>query len=141
MQDITLELKDVETHFFLREGILKALNGVSFAVTRNSTVGVIGESGCGKSVTTQSILRIVPAPGRTINGTIVFSPANGEEVDLLELEPDGPAIRAIRGREISMIFQEPMASLSPVHTIGDQISEMILLHRTPNRNEARENHD
>ncbi len=138
MDDITLELRDVETHFFLREGILKALNGVSFAITRHSTLGVIGESGCGKSVTTQSILRIVPAPGKTVNGTITFAPAQGEEVNLLELDPDGPAIRAIRGREISMIFQEPMASLSPVHTIGDQISEMILLHRTPDRNEARD---
>ena len=138
MDDITLELKDVETHFFLREGILKALNGVSFAITRHSTVGVIGESGCGKSVTTQSILRIVPPPGRTVNGTITFSPANGEEVNLLELDPEGAAIRAIRGRQISMIFQEPMASLSPVHTIGDQISEMILLHRTPDRKEAQE---
>ncbi len=138
MQDITLELKDVETHFFLREGILKALNGVSFSVTRHSTLGVIGESGCGKSVTTQSILRIVPAPGRTINGSINFTPSDGEEVNLLELEPDGPAIRAIRGRQISMIFQEPMASLSPVHTIGDQISEMILLHRTQDRSAAKE---
>ena len=138
MQDITLELKDVETHFFLREGILKALNGVSFSVTRHSTLGVIGESGCGKSVTTQSILRIVPAPGRTINGSINFTPSDGEEVNLLELEPDGTAIRAIRGRQISMIFQEPMASLSPVHTIGDQISEMILLHRTQDRSAAKE---
>ncbi len=138
MQDITLELQDVETHFFLREGVLKALNGVSFAVTRHHTVGIIGESGCGKSVTTQSILRIVPPPGRTINGTIKFAAADGAEVDLLELDPDGPAIRAIRGRQISMIFQEPMASLSPVHTVGDQISEMILLHRTPVRHEAKE---
>ena len=138
MSDIALELQNVETHFFLREGILKALNGVSFSITRHSTVGVIGESGCGKSVTTQSILRIVPSPGRTVNGTITFNPVEGEAVELLELPPDGPAIRAIRGREISMIFQEPMASLSPVHTIGDQISEMILLHRTQDRQEARE---
>ncbi len=138
MDDITLELRDVETHFFLREGILKALNGVSFSITRHSTVGVIGESGCGKSVTTQSILRIVPSPGRTVNGTIMFTHADGEATNLLDLEPDGPAIRAIRGREISMIFQEPMASLSPVHTIGDQISEMILLHRTQDRDEAKE---
>ena len=99
---------------------------------------MIGESGCGKSVTTQSILRIVPSPGRTVNGTITFTPGEGEAVELLELPPDCPTIRAIRGREISMIFQEPMASLSPVHTIGDQISEMILLHRTQDRQEARE---
>ena len=136
MDDVTLELKNVETHFFLREGILKALNGVSFAIPHNGTVGVIGESGCGKSVTTQSILRIVPAPGRTVGGEILFRTAEGETVDLLTLDPDGAAIRAIRGRQIAMIFQEPMASLSPVHTIGNQISEMILLHRTADRHAA-----
>lgn len=138
MDNITLTLKDVETHFFLREGILKALNGVSFSIPHNRTVGVIGESGCGKSVTTQSILRIVPPPGRTVNGEIMFQTREGDAINLLDLDPDGAGIRAIRGRQISMIFQEPMASLSPVHTIGNQVSEMILLHRTRNRREARE---
>ncbi len=133
-----LELRAVETHFFLREGVLKALNGVSFAVPRHRTVGVIGESGCGKSVTTQSILRIVPNPGRTVGGEITFHTATGDVVNLLELEPDGPRIRAIRGRQIAMIFQEPMASLSPVHTVGNQISEMIRLHRRETQQAARD---
>lgn len=134
----TLKLEKVQTHFFLSEGILTALNGVSFAIDRRRTLGVIGESGCGKSVTAQSILRIVPSPGKTIGGEILFWRQNGEVVNLLDLHPDGPEIRSIRGREISMIFQEPMTSLSPVHTVGDQISEVILLHRTPSKKEAKE---
>ncbi len=134
----TLKLENVQTHFFLSEGILTALNGVSFTIDRKRTLGVIGESGCGKSVTAQSILRIVRSPGKTIGGEIRFWRQNGQVVNLLDLHPDGAEIRSIRGREISMIFQEPMTSLSPVHTIGDQISEVILLHRTPNKKEAKE---
>lgn len=138
MHEPTLKLEKVQTHFFLSEGILTALNGVSFTIDRRRTLGVIGESGCGKSVTAQSILRIVPSPGKTIGGEILFWRQNGEVVNLLDLHPDGPEIRSIRGREISMIFQEPMTSLSPVHTVGDQISEVILLHRTPSKKEAKE---
>ncbi len=133
-----VELKDVATHFFLDEGVLKALNGVSFKIAAQKTLGVIGESGCGKSVTAQSILRIVPPPGKTVAGEITFWHRDGRVINLLELHPDGDQIRAIRGREISMIFQEPMTSLSPVHTIGDQVSEVILLHRTKNKREAKE---
>jgi len=133
-----VELRNVATHFFLDEGVLKALNGVSFRIEAQKTMGVIGESGCGKSVTAQSILRIVPHPGKTVGGEIMFWRKDGRSVNLLELHPDGEEIRAIRGREISMIFQEPMTSLSPVHTIGDQVSEVVLLHRTKSKREAKE---
>ncbi len=138
MHDSVVELRNVATHFFLDEGVLKALNGVSFKIAAQKTLGVIGESGCGKSVTAQSILRIVPHPGKTVGGEIMFWRKDGRSVNLLELHPDGEEIRAIRGREISMIFQEPMTSLSPVHTIGDQVSEVVLLHRTKNKREAKE---
>jgi oligopeptide/dipeptide ABC transporter ATP-binding protein len=136
--DTVVALKNVATHFFLDEGVLKALDGVSFRIGAEKTLGVIGESGCGKSVTAQSILRIVPHPGKTVAGEIMFWHRDGRAVNLLEMHPDGNEIRAIRGREISMIFQEPMTSLSPVHTIGDQVSEVILLHRTRNKREAKE---
>ncbi|TVR51665.1 MAG: ABC transporter ATP-binding protein [Spirochaetaceae bacterium] len=134
-----LEVKDLRTFFFLEEGTLKALDGVSFSLERNKTLGIIGESGCGKSVTAQSILRIVPHPGRIMSGEILFHKTDsGEPVDLVTYDPFGSGIRDIRGAEISMIFQEPMTSLSPVHTIGNQIIETILLHRTPDKVEARE---
>ena len=136
--DTVLTLRNVKTHFFLEEGVLKALDGVSFSIRKEKTLGVIGESGCGKSVTAQSILRIVPDPGKTLEGEILFRPKDGETINLLDLHPDGEEIRDIRGREISMIFQEPMTSLSPVHTIGSQIREVILLHRTRDKNEAKD---
>ena len=138
MADI-LEVKNLRTSFFLEEGTLKALDGVSFTLQRNKTLGIIGESGCGKSVTAQSILRIVPHPGRIMSGEILYrSDDAAEPVDLVRLDPFGNTIRDIRGAEISMIFQEPMTSLSPVHTIGNQIIETIRLHRTPEKDEARE---
>ena len=142
MADNVLEIKNLRTHFKLDEGILKAVDGVDFVIPQSSTVGVIGESGCGKSVTAQSVLRIVPAPGRLISGEILLRTTNGEgtgaPLDLAQLDPKGQEIRAIRGKEISIIFQEPMTSLSPVHTIGAQISEAILLHKTEDKKEARE---
>jgi oligopeptide/dipeptide ABC transporter ATP-binding protein len=137
VRESTLELRDIKTYFYLDEGVLKALNGVSLTVGKNQTLGVIGESGCGKSVTAQTVLRIVPPPGKTISGEAMFWHKDGRGVNLLDLDPDGEEIRAIRGREISMIFQEPMTSLSPVHTIGDQVSEVILLHRTQDKQEAK----
>lgn len=136
--DTILEINDLHTHFFLDEGILKAVDGVSFSVHRGKSVGVIGESGCGKSVTAQSVLQIVPSPGKIVGGEIFFRPRSGASVDLVSLDPVGTAIRDIRGREIAMVFQEPMTSLSPVHTIGNQIDEVILLHRTNDKREARE---
>lgn len=118
--------------------MLKAVEGASFELSQQDTLGIIGESGCGKSVTALSILRIVPPPGITLSGNIHFKMENGKSLDLLTLDPNGEKIRTIRGKMISIIFQEPMTSLSPVHTIGEQIMEAILLHKTKNKDEARD---
>ncbi len=136
--ETVLEIKNLRTYFNLDEGTLKAVDNVTFQVGTQETLGVIGESGCGKSVTAQSILRIVPPPGKIVGGQILLRRNGGEPVDLTRFDPAGRDIRAIRGKEISMIFQEPMTSLSPVHTIGNQIMEAILLHRTRDKVEARE---
>ena len=112
MRDIILDVKGLKTHFFVDEGVLKALDGVSFHIGKQETLGVIGESGCGKSVTARSILRIVPSPGRTVGGVANLYGNGNVPQDLLKLKPTGEEIRAIRGKEISMIFQEPMTSLS-----------------------------
>ena len=132
-----LAVKDLKTHFFTDEGLVKAVDGVNLSLKRGQTLCVVGESGCGKSVTARSILRIVPAPGRIVAGEIGFQQRNGAMIDLAQTNPKGSEIRQIRGREISMIFQEPMSSLSPVHTIGSQIMEAILLHLPVTRQEAR----
>jgi oligopeptide/dipeptide ABC transporter ATP-binding protein len=132
-----LEVMDLKTFFYVDEGVLKAVDGVSFFVNREETLGLIGESGCGKSVTALSVLRIVSSPGRLMSGEILLR-LDGDIIDLAQLNPSGGEIRDIRGKEISMVFQEPMTSLSPVHTIGNQIREAILLHRTKDRQEAQE---
>ncbi len=123
---------------------MRAVDGVSFKVKRGRVLGIVGESGCGKSVTARSILRIVPPPGEITEGQILFhhSAGNGssqatEVIDLTALPPQGSEIRSIRGGEISMIFQEPMTSLSPVHTIGNQIIEAITLHQNLSEKEAK----
>ena len=135
--DTLLEVRDVKTHFFTDEGVVKAVDGVNFSLKRGQTLCVVGESGCGKSVTARSILRIVPTPGRIVAGEIMFRQIDGEMIDLVKMNPKGREIRKIRGGEISMIFQEPMSSLSPVHTIGNQIMEAILLHLPVTKQEAR----
>lgn len=137
MENPVLKVENLKTYFYLDEGILKAVDGVSFSVTPKGTIGVIGESGCGKSVTAQSIMRIVPSPGMTISGVVDLRIDN-EHVNLLTCNPYGKKIREIRGKNISMIFQEPMTSLSPIHTIGNQIMEAIFLHKTKNKKEARD---
>lgn len=133
-----LRVKDLRTYFKLDEGILKAVDGVDFQINRKQTMGMIGESGCGKSVTAFSIMRTVQTPGKVVDGVIEYQKSDGSIVDMAQLDPFGREVRAIRGKEISMIFQEPMTSLSPVHSIGDQIVEMIRLHRTNNKKEAEE---
>ncbi|MDE2989806.1 MAG: ABC transporter ATP-binding protein [Chloroflexota bacterium] len=135
-EDVILELNDVRTYFELDEGTLKAVDGVSFAVRRNETLGIVGESGCGKSVTGQSILRIVPKPGDTQGN--IWLRRNGETVDLASLHPSGREIRDVRGRDIAMIFQEPMTAFSPVHSVGNQIMEAILVHEDVSKQAARE---
>jgi peptide/nickel transport system ATP-binding protein len=136
--DILLEVKNLHTYFKLEEGLLKAANGVSLTIPTRTTVGIIGESGCGQSVTAQSVLRIVPPPGEIVHGEILLHRDNQPPLDLTKLNRSGAEIRAIRGKDISMIFQEPLTSLSPVHTVGSQIEEAILLHRTPDKQKARD---
>src|SRR5712692_6884849 len=141
-----LEVKNLKTYFFLDEGTVRAIDGVDFSIERGQTLGVVGESGCGKSVTARSILRIVPKPGRIVEGEITFQrvaetslgSTATDVVKLTDLNPMGREIRSIRGGEIALVPQEPMASLSPVHTIGNQIMEAILLHQKVGKAEARE---
>ena len=140
-----LEVKCLKTYFYLDEGTVRALDGVDFNIQRGQTLGVVGESGCGKSVTARSILRIVPKPGRTIEGDITYHRVTDSRpgatvtdlVKLSALDPRGSEIRNIRGAEIALVPQEPMASLSPVHTIGNQIGETIQLHQKVDKKEAR----
>ncbi|MEZ4865023.1 MAG: ABC transporter ATP-binding protein [Caldilineaceae bacterium] len=131
-----LEVKNLRTYFALDEGTLKAVDDVSFTLHKNRTLGIVGESGCGKSVTVHSILGIVPKPGR-VEGEILFH-HDGQVTDLVTLPPNGREIRELRGKEIAMIFQEPMTAFSPVHTIGNQIMEAILLHEPVSKAVARE---
>jgi oligopeptide/dipeptide ABC transporter ATP-binding protein len=138
-----LSVRNLKTYFAQDEGTVKAVDGVSFDVAPGATLGIVGESGCGKSVTARSILRIVDRPGRIIDGEIHFRrrPGNGsagQTIDLAKLDPNGAEMRAIRGAEIALIFQEPMSSFSPVHSVGNQIIEAILLHQPVSRREARE---
>ncbi|MBI5302677.1 MAG: ABC transporter ATP-binding protein [Chloroflexi bacterium] len=140
-----IEIKNLKTYFFLDEGTVRAIDGVDFSIPRGQILGVVGESGCGKSVTARSILRIVPKPGRIVEGEITLHRTADSRpgstvtdlVKLTELNPMGSEIRSIRGREIALVPQEPMASLSPVHTIGNQIMEAILLHQKVGKVEAR----
>src|SRR3954464_9619368 len=125
-----LEVDNLKTHFFTRDGVVRAVDGVSFAIQPGETLALVGESGCGKSVTSLSIMRLIASPpGRVVAGTVRF---NGR--DLLGLSE--PEMRKVRGNEISMIFQEPMTSLNPVLTIGCQIAETLVLHRSMSRTEA-----
>jgi peptide/nickel transport system ATP-binding protein len=139
--DALLEIKDLKISFPLDEGDVRAVVGVNLRVRPGEVLGVVGESGCGKTVTAQSILRIIPPPGRIEAGQILFRPpgSNGKGVvDLARLDPTGSEIRKIRGKDIAMIFQEPMSSFSPVHTIGSHIVEAILLHQNVSKTKARE---
>ncbi len=127
-----LSVRDLKTHFFTDDGVVRAVDGVSFEVFPGETLGIVGESGCGKSVTALSILRLIPSPpGRIVGGQILYRGKN-----LLDLGES--AMRGIRGNEISMVFQEPMTSLNPVYTCGEQIMEAVRLHQKVSRREARE---
>lgn len=136
VDDIILEVKNLQTHFELDEGTVKAVAGVDFTVRKGITLGIVGESGCGKSVTAMSILKIVDDPGKIVGGQVLLK-SNGHVVDLVALPEGSKEMRDIRGNEIAMVFQEPMNSLSPVHTIGDQIMEAILLHKPMTKAQAR----
>jgi peptide/nickel transport system ATP-binding protein len=128
MSEVLLEVRDLRTHFVLQEGTVKAVDGVELTIERGRTLCVVGESGCGKSVTAMSILQLVEEPGRIVGGEVLLHRRDGEVVDLAALKPRSFAMREVRGREIGMVFQEPMTSLSPVHTVGDQVTEAIRLH-------------
>jgi oligopeptide/dipeptide ABC transporter ATP-binding protein len=144
--DTLLRIENLKTYFFLDEGTVHAVDGVDMEIKRGRTLGVVGESGCGKSVTARSILRIVPKPGRIVEGEITLYQGfedDGihtliDEVRLTDLDPRGAGIRSIRGCQISLVPQEPMMSLSPVHTLGNQIMEAIILHQKVTKAEARE---
>lgn len=131
MVENILEVKDLRTSFFTESGEVKAVDGVSFSVPAGKTLGIVGESGSGKSITSLSILRLIQSPGKIVGGEILF-----DGKDLLKLSEK--EMRKIRGNEISMIFQEPMTSLNPVFTIGDQISEVYRIHQNLSKKEARE---
>ena len=133
-----LRVENLQTHFPTRTGVVKAVDGISFAINRGETLCVVGESGSGKSVTARSILQIVDRPGRIVGGSMVLHRRDGGSVDLAALKPRGRQIRDIRGKEIAMIFQEPMSSLSPVHRVGDQIGEALRIHFKIGKAERRE---
>jgi len=131
--DILMDVRGLRTVFPLREGMVKAVDGADLTIRRGKTLGVVGESGCGKSVTARSIMQIVDRPGRIVDGTIDLypEPDSGlpDQVRITDLKPMSPEMRRIRGNVISMIFQEPMSAFSPVHTIGSQLAESVLLHQ------------
>ncbi len=134
---VLLSVRNLQTHFQVRNGVVKAVDDVSFDVAYGQTVCIVGESGSGKSVTARSILQIVDAPGRIVGGAMVLNAPDGTSVDLAQLDPRGREIRAVRGSTIAMIFQEPMSSLSPVHTVGNQIMEVLRLHLKMTKEQAR----
>jgi oligopeptide/dipeptide ABC transporter ATP-binding protein len=137
-----LEVSDLKVHFFTDEGVVKAVDGVNLTVEHGKTLCLVGESGCGKSVTSRAFMQIIRKPGKVVSGKMLFRRKrddNTEEIiDLAKLDAKGSLIRRIRGKEIAMIFQEPMTSLSLMHTVGAQITEMVRLHTNATKREARE---
>jgi peptide/nickel transport system ATP-binding protein/oligopeptide transport system ATP-binding protein len=131
MSDNLLEINNLKTYFYTDEGVVKAIDDVSFSIARGETIGIVGESGSGKSQTALSIMRLLESPGKVAGGEILFE---GEDL-LLKSRKE---MRKIRGNDIAMIFQEPMTSLNPVYTIGNQIMENIRLHQKLNRKDARD---
>lgn len=130
MSNTLVEFKNLKTHFFTEDGVVKAVDDVSFKIKQGETIGVVGESGCGKSVTAMSLMRLIPnPPGEIVGGDIIF---DGKSI--LNISED--EMREIRGNSISVIFQEPMTSLNPVFTVGQQISEVIILHQKLDKQQA-----
>ncbi|MEA1951392.1 MAG: ATP-binding cassette domain-containing protein, partial [Planctomycetota bacterium] len=133
MSQPLITIENLQTHFFTDDGVVKAVEDVSLAIPRGKTLGLVGESGCGKSVTALSVIGLISSPGRIVGGRITLS-ENGSPVVLNEL-PES-RMRQMRGGKIAMIFQEPMTSLNPVFTIGDQIIEAVRLHRDVGKKDA-----
>ena len=133
-----IEVRGLKTYFYTEDGIVRAVDGVDYVIEQEKTLGVVGESGCGKSVTALSIMGLVQIPpGKIEDGEILFH-QDGKVSDLAKLNPKGREMRSIRGNEIAMIFQEPMTSLNPVYTIGNQIMEAIILHQQLGKSDAKE---
>jgi oligopeptide/dipeptide ABC transporter ATP-binding protein len=136
-----LEIEKLKIHFFLEEGTVRAVNGASLTLRPGETLGIVGESGCGKSVMARAILGLVSRPGRIVEGSILYHRMVGntrESIDLAVLDPRSATMRAIRGLEITMIFQEPMSAMTPVYTIGEHITETIRLHQDVSKSQARD---
>jgi peptide/nickel transport system ATP-binding protein/oligopeptide transport system ATP-binding protein len=132
-----LEVNELKTYFFLESGVVKSVDGVTFSLKRGQTLGIVGESGCGKSITSMSIMRLIPSPpGRIVSGEIKLHRKDGSLVDIAQLDVGGAELREIRGAEIAMIFQEPMTSLNPLRTIGNQIAEAVEIHQHVSRKQA-----
>lgn len=132
-----LEIKDLRVSFRTHEGLLRAVDGVTFSMRRGRVMGLVGESGCGKSVTSYSILNLIQTPGEITGGFIIFHSSDGSKIDIAKLDHKSRKMLEIRGGKISMIFQEPMTALSPVHKIGAQICEAILSHQNKSKEEAK----
>ena len=133
-----LSVKDLKVQYPTDEGIVKALDGVSFDIFPGQTLGVVGESGCGKSTVGRAIMQILDKPGHLAGGEIGWSPENGSKFDIADQKPNSLDMRNLRGGDIALVFQEPMTSFSPIHTIGNQMSEVIRLHQDKTPVEARE---
>jgi peptide/nickel transport system ATP-binding protein/oligopeptide transport system ATP-binding protein len=132
-----LEVSDLHVQFHLEQATVRAVNGVSFSLMRKKTLGIVGESGCGKSITAMAIMRLIQAPsGKITQGKILLKLGNNEIIDITSLSAKGSAMRNIRGAEIAMIFQEPMTSLNPIYTIGSQIAESVMLHQRLSKKDA-----
>lgn len=136
--DVLLELKNLKTHFHTHDGVVRAVDGVNLTLKRGRTLGIVGESGCGKTILTRSIMRIVPEPPAKITGDILWHRQGSDVVNLAKHKVHSKQLREIRGKEISMIFQEPMSSFSPVHTVGNQIAEALLTHQNISKSSAKE---
>jgi oligopeptide/dipeptide ABC transporter ATP-binding protein len=138
MHENVLEVEGLKTYFYGEEGELPAVDGVSLSVRRGKVLAIVGESGCGKSVTSYSVMRLIQDPGRIVGGKVTLYPRDGRRIEITGLPVKSDRLYEVRGGLISMIFQEPMTALSPVHSIGNQICEAILLHQdvTPAQAEA-----
>ncbi|MCQ2400735.1 MAG: ABC transporter ATP-binding protein [Lachnospiraceae bacterium] len=137
LNENVLEVKDLQTRFRVQKRVVNAVSGVTFELKRGKVLGIVGESGCGKSVTAHSVLQLLPKVGHIENGSVMYYPKDGEPIDLSKYGPKSKEIRKIRGKDISMIFQDPMTTLNPVYTIGDQIVENLRKHEKLTKTEAK----
>mgnify|MGYP001062551453 CR=1 FL=1 len=135
---VILEITNLKTYFFLEKGTVRAVDGVNLRLDRETTLGLVGESGCGKSITAMSVMQLIQSPpGKIVDGQILLRrDGDGQVVDIVSLDPRGPEMRRIRGGEIAMVFQEPMTSLNPLYTVGAQIAESVELHQKVSRKGA-----